>query len=217
LFLIFVKSQGVGQFKIRSDEYIQIGYSAYKTLSFGPSANGDFALEYITSGIKGFNIWKPWPSVNYGNYFLFIRDDGGVGIGNNGSSTYRLKVSGKAISSGWYIFSDEKLKLNFKPIVGYNKLLQLETYTYKYKTNNKEITKEMLEQKKDTAVTYDENVHFGFKADEVEKLFPDLVVVDENGIKSVNYIEMIPLLLEIIKQQDTKIKVLEEKIANIQK
>jgi len=97
-------------------------------LSFGPSANGDFALEFVSSGVKGFNIWKPWPSMNYGNYFLFIREGGGVGLGNNGSSSYRLTISGKAISSGWYIFSDEKLKLNFRPITNFNKLLLLNSY-----------------------------------------------------------------------------------------
>jgi len=60
-------------------------------------------------------------------------------------------------------------------------------------------------------------VHYGFKASEVKNLFPNLVVTDENGIMSVNYVEMIPLLIELIKEQERKIEELEKKVANLKK
>jgi hypothetical protein len=52
--------------------------------------------------------------------------------------------------------------------------------------------------------------HFGFIAQEVEKVFPNLVNVDSDGMKSVNYLEMIPLLLH-------KINYLERKLEEIKK
>lgn len=60
-------------------------------------------------------------------------------------------------------------------------------------------------------------MHYGFKASEVKNLFPNLVVTDENGIMSVNYVEMIPLLIELIKEQERKIEELEKKVANLKK
>jgi hypothetical protein len=52
--------------------------------------------------------------------------------------------------------------------------------------------------------------HFGFIAQEVEKDFPNLVSMDDDGMKSVNYLEMIPLLLH-------KINYLERKLNEIKK
>ena len=52
--------------------------------------------------------------------------------------------------------------------------------------------------------------HFGFIAQEVEKDFPNLVSMDDDGMKSVNYLEMIPLLLH-------KINYLERKLEEIKK
>src|SRR5690606_1930841 len=99
---------GQGQFKIRNDAFIQIGYTSYKTLTFGPSTstpnNGSFAIEHISTGVvTGLNFWKPWPTANAGNYFLFIRDNNGnVGIGNNGDANYKLNVSGAVRSTGYF-------------------------------------------------------------------------------------------------------------------
>ncbi|MFH0867502.1 MAG: hypothetical protein V1904_15020 [Bacteroidota bacterium] len=41
---------------------------------------GQWAIEYEkTAG--GLNFWKPWLSNGFGNYFLFLKDNGNVGIG----------------------------------------------------------------------------------------------------------------------------------------
>ncbi len=47
--------------------------------------------------------------------------------------------------------------------------------------------------------------HFGFIAQEVEKIFPNLVSTDNDGMKSINYLEMIPLLLHKINHLERKI------------
>ena len=47
--------------------------------------------------------------------------------------------------------------------------------------------------------------HFGFIAQEVEKIFPNLVSTDSDGMKSINYLEMIPLLLYKINHLERKI------------
>ena len=48
--------------------------------------------------------------------------------------------------------------------------------------------------------------HFGFIAQDVEKLFPHLVSTDIDGMKSVNYLEIIPLLLHKINNLEIKLE-----------
>ena len=66
---------------------------------------------------------------------------------------------------------------------------------------------------------HDENhyQHFGFIAQDVEKVFPSLIYehydpLVEKNIKAVNYVEMIPLLLLKIKDQEKEMNRLKEKV-----
>jgi hypothetical protein len=52
----------------------------------------------------------------------------------------------------------------------------------------------------------------GLIAQDVEKVLPEVVNTDENGIKSVNYGSLIGLLVETIKEQQIRIEILEEKL-----
>ena len=54
--------------------------------------------------------------------------------------------------------------------------------------------------------------HFGFIAQELETVYPELVTDTEIGIKAVNYIEMIPILLSQMKNMQVEIDKLKEKI-----
>ncbi len=53
-----------------------------------------------------------------------------------------------------------------------------------------------------------EGRQFGFIAQEVEKIFPDLVATDEQGYKAVNYLGVIPVLVEAVKTQNKRIEAL---------
>ena len=54
--------------------------------------------------------------------------------------------------------------------------------------------------------------HYGFIAQELETLYPELVTNTELGFKSVNYIEMIPILLSQMKNMQMDIDKLKEEI-----
>ena len=47
--------------------------------------------------------------------------------------------------------------------------------------------------------------HYGFIAQDVEKLYPELVKNSEMGYKTVNYIELIPILISKIQDMDKEI------------
>ena len=54
---------------------------------------------------------------------------------------------------------------------------------------------------------------FGFLADQVAKIYPELVYENntEKETQSIDYIGMIPLLLEVVKAQQKQIEILEKK------
>jgi len=71
---------------------------------------GQWAIEYNTTA-GGLNFWKPFGSNNFGNYFLFLKNDGKVGIGTNLSNTagyedYKLFVNGKILCERVRVIND---------------------------------------------------------------------------------------------------------------
>jgi hypothetical protein len=52
---------------------------------------GQWGIEYIANGTSGLNFWKPFTSNNFGNYFMFLADNGKVSIGldPNETTTYK--------------------------------------------------------------------------------------------------------------------------------
>ena len=56
----------------------------------------------------------------------------------------------------------------------------------------------------------------GLIAQEVEKVLPEIVITRENGIKAVNYEGVIPLLVEAIKEQQSTIENLKDRINKLE-
>lgn len=208
-----------GQFKIRNDAFIQIGYDAYKALTFGQSTgspnNGSFAIEYYGNGL---NIWKPWPTSGSANYLMFIKDNGNIGIGNQGNTTHKLCISGNLLVNTTNYYSDVRFKKNITPIQnGLSSLLLLKPYQYTFDQsfnkypNNDSLSVNVL---KDDLGSYnfDNKLHFGFSAQEIQVLYPHLVSVDDKGYLSVNYVEFIPLLIKALQEQNAKVQDLEKRL-----
>lgn len=95
--------------------------------------------------------------------------------------------------------SDESVKENIAPICeeNFNKLSKLEPKSYNY------INDEAKEQ------------HFGFIAQELGCLFPELLsecCSDSNHIKGVKYIELIPLIIGKMNLMEKEIQSLKNKV-----
>ena len=56
---------------------------------------------------------------------------------------------------------------------------------------------------------YREKNHFGLSAENLGEVFPDLVYENEDGSKGINYMEMIPLLVQSINELNARIEELE--------
>ena len=51
--------------------------------------------------------------------------------------------------------------------------------------------------------------HYALSADELEKVFPDLVYEDKDGSKAINYVEMVPLLVQCINELNARLTALD--------
>lgn len=54
-----------------------------------------------------------------------------------------------------------------------------------------------------------EKNHFGLDARQLEEIFPDLVYEMEDGTKAINYVEMVPLLVQCIKELNARLSSVE--------
>ena len=103
--------------------------------------------------------------------------------------------------SGMSICSDRRYKSNIQRIQQVSdKIARLDGVTYRWRTE------------KINGRRFPENSQIGLIAQEVEKVFPMLVDTDEFGYKSVNYIGLIPLLLEGHKEQEQRITDLQHQL-----
>jgi hypothetical protein len=129
----------------------------------------------------------------------FFNYTGGAGVfGTNWppfTGTNRLVVNGSTRALAYFVTSDKKFKRDIKSIDSALKTVEaLEGKTY------------FWNKKSNETIEFDDAPHSGFLAQEVEKILPHLVITDEKGNKSVNYLEMIPYLVESIKEQQIQIK-----------
>lgn len=213
-------------FRVTSESKVQIGYDAYATLSFGkcnhPQYNpGEWSIEYWEE-YSGLNFWKPWPSANDGNFKLFIKNNGNIGIGT-GTPSYKLTVQGNIASYGTvFISSDRRLKSEIRPLQSaMDKLSQLNGVSYKKhlpdlhlnEIDSRGITDEVKLNtiRNDNQSDNDElgqNENYGFIAQELREVFPELVREDNDGYLGIDYISLIPVMVEAMKELREEIDML---------
>ena len=167
---------------------------------------------------------------------LFInRHDGGVGIGDNlWGDTYKLKVYGRAITthSVWET-SDLRFKENIEDLTEEPSLLkQLRGVSYKKmnlplqnKANSDGSSMVHNDSQMEAGGASSEGAdsiilnspvvperEYGFIAQELKEVLPNLVIEDEEGYLAVNYTGLIPLLVEAYKGLQSQVDDLQEEI-----
>jgi len=104
-------------------------------------------------------------------------------------------------------WSDEKLKTDIEGL-GPNvldKINQIQSVMFKYNDKGLNVT-ELMEGKIDEDIPLEQ---IGFLADEIEDIFPEMIEyvnIENEKYKAVSYIQMIPVLLESIKQLNKKVE-----------
>jgi hypothetical protein len=191
------------------------------------TASGDMStamgFETTASGINSFAIGEEttasdYASLSIGTYNLvnsvvttggdannFDTDNAAFVIGNGTASNavsdaFVVRFNGDATLSGdLTINSDERLKDNIQPLGStLNKLHQIEAKTYSLKKDEEHTPK------------------IGVLAQEVQAVFPELVTEGADGILSVNYQGLVPVLINAINEQQLKMSEQHAKIAALE-
>ena len=152
-----------------------------------------------------------------------IFDDGtSVGIGTNTGFAYtwsggltgttpppasgnvKLYINGVSKALAYFATSDQKFKKDITKIDNALDIIKkLEGKTYYWRVN------EFREKGFNTVKQY------GFIAQELEKVVPEAVVIDQNGDRSVNYDMIIPILVQGTKEQLLVIDNLQKQISEL--
>jgi hypothetical protein len=170
------------------DNYIDIGISGVIL-----RAGGDEALWYN-------GTYYSWGFSGSYNYFAKP-----VTIGNTNSPSYMLYVQGTTYSSGGYAGSDIRWKTNLRPLANVTpSILKLKGYTYNWRTDEY------------PDMHFDSDTQIGLVAQEVEKVFPELVKTDSDGYKAVSYEKLTVILLEGLKEQQKRIESQENRIEKLE-
>jgi len=191
------------------------GSSAYGSyaisLGYGNEASGDYSTSTgLTTRAKGFASTAAGMGTTAKSSGCFVvgryNDTTAVAslfeVGNGTTETTRSNAM--VVSSNGYVWiqgyltqaSDARLKKNIVPLSNsLASIQQLNGYTYKWKDEKRDST-----------------MQIGLLAQEVQKVYPQLVKESGHGDLSVNYIGLIPVLLEGLKEQQKQIEDLKQEI-----
>lgn len=134
-------------------------------------------------------------------------------VDRSGFHTFYVSGDGYIYANGSYFYSDINLKKDVKDVENIEDLFLLQAKSYKF-IHNQDSTALMLngmnEENIDTIEEESDLKQYGFIAQDVEEIYPELVSEDENGLLSINYVAFIPLIIEATKQQRNQIESLQE-------
>lgn len=115
-----------------------------------------------------------------------------VAIGGDGDIQYTLHVLGTAFSSGNWVSSDRRYKTSERSIEkASDKIIALQGKSYEFK-NDKNSSEAKL--------AFAEGKQYGFIAQEMRQILPELVREGTDGYLAINYDGVIPVLVEAFKE-----------------
>jgi hypothetical protein len=141
--------------------------------------------------------------------FVGVDGNNDIGIYSNTSgwsfvvddATGNVTVKGTVKANGVTLTSDERLKKDITPLDEAMPLLEkLNGYQYHWKD-----------------ASWDASLQTGLLAQEVERVMPELVKTVDKGMKSVNYIGLIPYMLEAAKEQQAVITAQQKQIEELKR
>jgi len=164
-----------------------------------PGASGDFYIQTASGASTYLRVGSA-----VGGMELYVGKavfDNAVGIATSSVGTYKLYVNGTAYSTGGWSGSDLRWKKNIVPL---NNILsgiqQLIPVSYEWRRDEY------------SEINFDEGRQIGLIAQEVEKIFPELVKTNDNGYKAVSYEKLSVVLLAGIKEQQLQIESQQQQI-----
>lgn len=191
------------------------GYEKMRISSNGNLLIGgtsDYGPKTIISGVAGqsaIHIFSPQTADYFSSQVNYVNRDftKALSVINtaSGSSveTFHVYGNGEVWGKNGVWWSDSTLKENVDTINGaLNKVLQLKGVIYNFKPGAMGLSSNAKE--------------IGLLAQATERIVPEVVKTDENGLKGIAYQNLVPLLIEAIKEQNKKITQQDAKTQQLQ-
>jgi hypothetical protein len=216
--LLFSVCYSQAQIKVFNTNNVQVGPNWWPTF---PSTkqlfiNGGLEVrEFPGTGMFIQNYNNLWNGVWYDDPSIVSHFNYGGWVGTPSQAMFAVYTN-LLYAAGVQITSDERFKTNITRVqsnYALSKIKLINAYRYDY---NENMYKNVDEKKKAALLNSGTN-QFGFMAQELKEVVPEAVKLDENtGTYSVNYIMLIPILVEALKEQQLKIEQLDAKILELQ-
>lgn len=175
------------------------------------------SIKVSSTGLVGINMATPSYQLDisgnvrmaYNGYTISFNGttflpSGNIDLGASGNRWYRLYSTSAFFTNQPVIDSDEKIKLNIENLPSIkDKLLLLRPVTYKLRTDIQGLQIDPLLN----------NTQYGFIAQELQKVFPEMVISKDDGTLGIRYNDLIPVLVQAIKEQQNEIDALTKRIS----
>ncbi|GAA4030044.1 tail fiber domain-containing protein [Actimicrobium antarcticum] len=140
-------------------------------------------------------------SVTSINTVVLGRTTDNVAIGQTFNGAYKLTVNGTAGGTSAYaVSSDARFKMNITPVINaIGTIRNLQGVHY-------EFNRAAFPEK-----NFENGRQLGFIAQQIEPFVPEVVRTDRDGFKGVQYSQLVPLLVEAIKEQQLTLQHLVKK------
>jgi len=158
-------------------------------LRLKPYTGGANFLEFVNAA-SGHIAWSFNDGATNRNLAINRYNSSGTFINsvlNISNSDGSISIPGSLTVAGSNVTSDERLKKNIEPL---SKNIDLISQLHPVKF-----------QWKDSKAPGMKGIQYGFIAQEIEKIFPSLVVTDDRGYKAVSYISIVPMLVHSFQEQ----------------
>jgi hypothetical protein len=191
-----------------TDHYGVYGFGA------GSSSWNHGVYGYASGGYQAFGVWGIASGASGYNVGVY-----GTASGAGNAAGY---FAGPVTVTGTFTNpSDRNLKKDIKPLSGaLDKILKVQGVSYLWKSEQE--LEDLLPNKSSDGkmgvhekFNFPEGKQIGVIAQDVEQVLPELVQTDADGIKSVDYIKIIPVLVEAIKEQQKMIDRMQAEIDQI--
>ncbi len=145
---------------------------------------------------------------------------GFVGTGGNYAGFFNgdVKITDVLTVNTTTYQSDVRLKKNVSLLAknNFESIYQLEAVEYNFKTRQELKQSGIIVNDTATFVEienkYIDKIHYGYIAQDVQKIYPELVYESDDGLLGIDYIGFIPLMIEVLKQQNNTINELKQEI-----
>lgn len=175
-------------------------------IAFGPGAGSVISGD----GGRGTMTWKA------DNGFEFMSGTGKAVMTYSTLGNY-LGFSSNIKAASFITTSDLRLKNNVQPLDdSFMGLYELNSVSYGLNDTDTKISSQATDDsenaKTDDSLKMDSRIRFGFIAQEVQEIYPNLVVEGENGMLGIDYTGFIPILVDAIKNLTEQVTLQQETI-----